>query len=476
MRSILKCFIMFVVSFLLCWGRGGDPVVAQELALGGIGPINHALAGAGVALPRDSAGAIQWNPATLSFLENDEVEIGLGRLNPPWYGDEYGSGAVVVAGAVLAWAYLASLNEEKVKTDDVWDWDHRRKRTGIDWYLVICIGHSDNHYTSPSSDESDNGTGPPLSITRVPTLSYKYTKPGGKWTFGLGISEYGARKVGMLPTDFGAGLCEYRFQGYEFIPSLSYREGEIFSFGFAPIFSVDETPNASLPVIVSSSSRYSGSQAQRGRAGFGMQFGVFFIPAERFRVGLSLRSPQLIEGFTYRWTDPETGEMGTRKLSFSQDSAFRIALGTAYTFKNERTSLALDFRYYDYSHASALYDIPASFDPEVRKLGIARGVYSLALGAEHRWKDFIAFRLGYQFNHAVTPNKALLYNTTLPIQSGHSIHYGVSFMFSERFDLSFSVSHGFAGGSETFDTADGPIRIKCNPNRSNFWVGCRFMF
>jgi long-subunit fatty acid transport protein len=271
------------------------------------------------------------------------------------------------------------------------------------------------------------------------------------------------------------GIGTYRFQGYEFIPTFAYKESRRFSMGFSPIFSIDETPNASLPIIFS---RHSDSVTQdnRSRAGVGMQAGVYYRPTRRLHFGASVRTPQLIDGFTYHWADPMTGKINSQHLAFSQDSSFRIALGTSYALRNDKTTVASDFRYDDYSHASALYDIPASFDSAVKKQGIARAAYTWAWGVEHRPADIIAFRAGYQWTHAATPNRSIIYNTSLPVQSGHSIHYGTTFFFSEWFDLSLSISNAFGGGWETLQTEENSIRFRRNPNRSNFWVAGRLRF
>jgi long-subunit fatty acid transport protein len=151
-------------------------------------------------------------------------------------------------------------------------------------------------------------------------------------------------------------------------------------------------------------------------------------------------------------------------------------IGASRLLRNDKTTLAVDFRYSDYSHASALYDIPASFDSNVEKLGIARAVYTIASGIEYRPWDILAFRMGYQWNHAVSPSRSVIYNTSLPIQSGHSIHYGLTAFFNEHLDLSLSVSHAFGGGWETFDTDEEQVRFRRNPNRSNFWIAGRLRF
>jgi long-subunit fatty acid transport protein len=475
----VRLFRFLLLCLLL--GNVWESVFAQELVFSGVGPINHSLASAAVALPRDSAGAMQWNPATISFLEQSEFQLGLGRHNAPWYGDEYAAGTVGVAALVVAWVYLASINDEK--RDDLWTWEKDRKEPGASFYagnnvyFIFHVGTSEPDYSRPpresNSNSSSRRSSQPSPI-RVPTISYLYQKPYSRWSFGLAVSEYGAEKVGALPVGDVIGICEYRFRGYEFIPTISYKESRRFSIGFSPIFSIDETPNASLPVIAGEHGAL--AQDQRGRAGVGLQVGVYWKPRRRTSFGVSVRTPQLIESFTYRWVHPVTGEIGTQRLNLSQDSAFRIALGASRLLRNDKTTLAVDFRYSDYSHASALYDIPASFDSNVEKLGIARAVYTIASGIEYRPWDILAFRMGYQWNHAVSPNRAVLYNTSLPIQSGHSIHYGLTAFFSEHLDLSLSVSNAFGGGWETFDTDEGQVRFRRNPNRSNFWIAGRLRF
>ena len=431
-------------------------IYAQELTFSGVGPINHSLAGVAVALPRDSAGAMQWNPATISFLDHKQFEfqLGWGRHNPPWYGDE--PIAYTAAAGFLLVVFLVDLANDDNEED-------RYSRP------------NNNSNNNSNNDKKPSAPPPNPRNIRVPTLSYVYNKDK-HWSFGLAISEYGANKTG---TRFDVnkdifGIYLYQFRGYEFIPTVSYRESQRFSFGLSPIFSIDEMQNASLPVIVTQWGIH--PQDRRSKAGFGLQAGAFYSPIKRLRFGASVRTPQWISRYTYRWIDPMTGELGSQRLYFSQDSAFRIALGTSYTLNNDKTTFAVDFRYSDYSHASALYDIPAAFDPAVKKQGVSRAVYTLAFGMEHRPWDIIAWRMGYLWNHAVSPDKAVIYNTGLPIQSGHSIHYGVTFFFGEHFDLSFSSSNSFGGGQETIQTENGAISFRRNPNRSNFWAAARLRF
>jgi long-chain fatty acid transport protein len=457
--SVRKIRFAILLLLLLCWTRK-DSFFAQELMFSGVGPINHSLAGVAAALPRDSAGAIYWNPATISFLEHSEIQLGWGRHNPPWYGDE----PIGYTALIGLWLICESLLDDHDEPVQHWQ----------------ATAQGDEYWTSYDDPAIPSPKYPRGAIPkiRVPEFSYVYNK-GQYWSFGLAVSEYGANKTGTFcDINHGiVGVYQYQFRGYEFIPALSYRPDKHFSMGVAPVISIDEMPNASLPVILA---KNSSSQDQRGKAGVGLQVGAFYMPLERLRFGVSVRTPQWIDRFTYRWINPNTDVAGTQQLSFSQDSPLRVTVGTSYTLKNEQTTFAADFRYSDYSHASALYDIPASFDSAVSKLGTSRGVYSLALGAERRFgnrlEKGVTLRAGYQWNHAVSPNKAVIYNTGLPIQSGHSIHYGLSIPFSDCFVLSLSVSNAFGCGRETLQTEYGTVCYRRNPNRNNFWIAGRLLF
>src|SRR6516164_8698055 len=64
-------------------GLGVAPARAQfGLAISGVGPINRSMGGASTAAPIDSAGALYWNPATITDLPSSEMEVGFGFFIP----------------------------------------------------------------------------------------------------------------------------------------------------------------------------------------------------------------------------------------------------------------------------------------------------------------------------------------------------------------------------------------------------------
>ena len=68
-RTVLALGFLVAVS-------AGNARAQIGAVLSGAGPVNRSMAGASVAAPLSPAGAIYWNPATLSGLERSELEAG----------------------------------------------------------------------------------------------------------------------------------------------------------------------------------------------------------------------------------------------------------------------------------------------------------------------------------------------------------------------------------------------------------------
>ena len=70
-------------ALIACLGAMPGQARAQfGLAVGGVGPINRAMGGASTAAPIDAAGALYWNPATISGLDRNESEFATEVLIP----------------------------------------------------------------------------------------------------------------------------------------------------------------------------------------------------------------------------------------------------------------------------------------------------------------------------------------------------------------------------------------------------------
>ena len=71
-RKPVRWIVLFVTA-TLGFANGVD---AQGIVIPGAGPVNRSMGGAGVAAPLDAAGALLWNPASITGLETSEFVIG----------------------------------------------------------------------------------------------------------------------------------------------------------------------------------------------------------------------------------------------------------------------------------------------------------------------------------------------------------------------------------------------------------------
>ncbi|MDR1384971.1 MAG: outer membrane protein transport protein [Planctomycetaceae bacterium] len=421
----------------------GRWIIAQELRYSA-SPVNNSFGGVAVAAPIDGSGAIYWNPATIGSLYKGEFQFGFGRSSPPWYGDESLAYSLFIPVTLL----ILAIDKQSDFLNDITD----------SW----IYGDDDSNHSSSSQ--------PHPRKMKIPTVraweaSYVMAPTAySHWNYGISVSESGVRKeqIYLNPaTGNVAGVQIYRVKNIELIPTVSWRNtNRNFSLGFSPIFSIDEHPTASLPKIPGDD--FLGEN--RGHFGLGMQFGAYWETKSDFNFGFSVRSPFFIPKKTYRWYNASNGEIRKSESFFSQDSPLRFAFGISYN-GIDNGLIAMDVRHYDFQHVNSLYNISNQ-----KK----RSVTSFGLGTQYQMFEGVALRIGYQYSDGnCSSYEDLLNNATLPIQHGHSMHYGITLGESEYWDITFAGSHSF--GEQKISLGNGQY-ADANPNNSTFWWGLRFHF
>ncbi len=162
---------------------------AQGIFLTSAGPINQSMGGAAVAAPLDSAGALNWNPATISGLNRSEVEMAVGFVIP-----------------------TTSL--------------------------------------SSSAFGLSGTTGGESGSTPVPTMSFVCKDACSPWTWGIGIYGIGGFSANFPgnnlspssnpiltpqpPVGVGVGSVFSHAEIYQMAPAVSYAVTDKLSIGFAP--------------------------------------------------------------------------------------------------------------------------------------------------------------------------------------------------------------------------------------------------
>jgi long-chain fatty acid transport protein len=372
-------------------------VAAQGIVLPGVGPINRSMGGAAVAAPLDAAGAIHWNPATLTGLDGNQVVIGAELLYPT---TRLGSAAGPVSGQTL----------------------------------------------------SDSGT------FILPTVAVAWRPEESIWSFGLGLlaiggfgSNFPAEPANPIVSPaFGGGALYSRLAALQFVPTAAIQLTDGLSFGFAPTISMAEAsldPNALDPM-------YPPAIAGRLRYGAGFQAGLYYRTDSCWDFGLSYKSPQWFEKFEYNTTGPG-GVPAKTVLDIDYPAIY--SLGIAYRGL-PRWIWDVDFRYVDFASVRGFGDdtgfgtavLPGQSPRPITGLGW-QGVFAIATGVQYQCCEAISLRMGYIFNENPIAGEDTYFNVATSVIYQHIIALGATWRVTHSTSFSFAVLHAFENEIE------GPI-------------------
>ncbi|MBV8557679.1 MAG: outer membrane protein transport protein [Planctomycetaceae bacterium] len=403
-REILVAF-----ATLLFMTLGSVPARAQfGLALSGVGPINRSMGGAAVAAPIDAAGALFWNPATISGLGRSEMEFATEVLIP----------RTTVQSRVPAGAFGPNFPPRSLS----------------------------------GNNGGNNGVFP------LPAFGLVYQPESSAWTYGIGFFELGGFGVNypaslrnpifspQAPFGRGVGALYTQYLVYQVAPTVSYRVSDQVSIGVAGNvdlggLSVDPALFSTPGLVLSPLGPgpvYPPATHGRARWGGGFNVGVFYTPETDWQFGASVRSPQWFETYTYNAVSSQ-GLPITPK--FNLDFPMIASVGTAYT-GFERLLLATDFRFLDYRDTNGFRH--SGFD----KTGAFRGlgwqnVFALGTGAQYQWTDTLSLRAGYTFSLNPAGNAVTSFNVGSPTIVQHTLALGASYDVTKALRLSFAYVHDF---------------------------------
>ncbi|MGE0534759.1 MAG: OmpP1/FadL family transporter [Pirellulales bacterium] len=387
---------------------------AQGIFLTGTGPINQAMGGAAVAAPLDSAGALNWNPATISGLRRSEMQFALGAILP-----------------------TMSLDSQ----------------------------------VGPLSGSTPGQSG----VSPVPTMAWVSRNPNSPWTFGIGVYGIGgfstnypassladpanANPVLTPPPPFGIGVGRVysRAEIYQLAPTVSLALTEKLSFGFAPTI---DLANAQVDPLILAPPNFAGGAPTYGPGtgsryawGAGFQLGLFYVTDLGWQLGASYKSKQWFEPLHYNSND-QFGNPTFATLDFDLPSI--ISVGAAYT-GFERWLYAVDVRYFDYGGAAGFNGEGFLANGAVAGLGW-ESIFSVANGLRYQLTDRIALLGGYTFIENPIPNSQAFVNVGTPLIMQHYLSLGTSVRFGRRTYFNLAWTHGFEGQvSGPFVSPAGPL-------------------
>lgn len=386
------------------------PVLATDgHVLHGVGSVNQAMGGAGIATSIDAIGSNYNNVSSISFLEKDSVEFGAELFIPDR-------------------SFSAS--------------------------------------TPFASGRVDSSTREAV----IPSVGLAY-KIDQDWTFGftaLGIGGFGVDYPANLPNasgnfnplavpqQFGGfGSIYSNYQLMQITPSIAYRLNRDFSVGVG--FNLDWASLAvdPWPATPPNASGYpSGSHAATSW-GQGFTVGATYQALSNLALGLSFKSPQWFSDFGW---DSQYPNGTPAKFQFQLDYPMIVGGGLSYK-PVEDLILAADLKWINYSGTNGFEKknfAASASGPYVQGFGW-ENIWTVALGAQYRITPRFTLRAGYNYSDNPIPSDQQFFNVFAPAIVQHHLTLGGGFNFTPALELNLAYYHAFQNDvSGSFISSGGP--------------------
>jgi long-chain fatty acid transport protein len=409
--------------------------------LHGVGAINSAMAGIGVASPSSLLGAFYVNPAGLLAFKGTATELGFEMFKPersieskagPATGTTASSSAFV---PIPAFGWSRELSPDKLTV-------------GVAGLGVGGFGV--DYHTDPAN---------PI----------------------------------LAPRPFGFGAIYSNFSLMKIIPAVAYRPTQNLRIGVAlnvdwASLAVDPMPIAAPAVdpgpdgtwqTADDRAYYSRATDAAGSFGIGAQVGMQLAVTPHVSLGLAYTTPQVFQTFEYGavYENPNLASYNTpRTIKFNMDVPAVYAGGLSFTPSSAFT-LGLDTKYITYHSTRGFKDQGFASDGSVKGFGW-QNIWSVATGVQFRPVPSIALRAGYNYSGNPIPNALSMFNTAAPAVVQHHATVGAGYAFANGFGIDVGYYHAFANSiTGPFQSPAGAMpgtSIKSSMSENSLLMGFTF--
>lgn len=390
----------------------------QGIVLPGVGPINRSMGGAAAAAPIDAAGAIHWNPASITKLQSEML-----------FGAEFLHTQTEVSSSLPANSFGPGVPP------------------------------------IPLSGSDSSRSGLPV----LPTIGLVHNPEGSRVALGLGVFTIGGFGVNypasqsnpiltaQAPNGFGIGNGSSRLSLIQIAPTVAYKFTDRLSLGFAPTITIGDL--SLTPALFAapddangdSFATYPDAVNGRPRYGLGIQVGLFWESGDRWSLGAALKTKQWFEEFEFLSAD-EVG--GPNRFSTNPEYPLILNVGAAYAV-DSRTLLAADVRYIDYTNAN-FFGNAAAFDSQGRVTGLGwDSTLGIAVGCQRTVNQNLSVRVGYNYGENPIADENTAFNVLSPAIWNHAVSTGCTIRLTEN--LSFSTSYVRVFESQTQGALLSPL-------------------
>lgn len=410
-----------ILATLVLAGFVGSFANGQGIVLPGAGPINRSMGGAATAAPIDAAGALLWNPGSITALGSSQMMFGAEFL------------------------YTRTTLESSLPAD----------------------AFGPGLPAGPVAGSSDSHSGVPV----LPTIALVFSDPDSDFAYGLGVFTIGGFGVNYSasnsnplltpqpPNGFGIGNGYSRLSLLQIAPTVAVKLTDRLSVGFAPtvtmgdlalapaLFAAPDNADGGLPT-------YSDAHNGRWRYALGFQVGVYLETMSGWNFGASFKSKQWFEEFEFQ----STGETGApRTIRAKPEYPMILSLGTSFTGFDGWVS-AVDVRYVDYSNASVFGD-DAAFQADGSVPGLGwQSTVGVALGLQREFANGVSLRAGYDFGESPISDDKTGFNVLSSALWNHAVSTGATVPVTSALSMSLAYVHVFEASSKgAIQTPAGPI-------------------
>jgi long-chain fatty acid transport protein len=407
--------------------------------LHGVGAVNSALGGIGIASNQSLLGSFFTNPAGLAAFDGTNLEMGFELMKPE---RTVSSSFGPMSGST---------------TSDA------------DWTPIPAFGFS---------TRLDNGVVIGLAGLGI----------GG---FGVNYAADPANPI-LMPRPNGFGSVYSNFQLMKISPAIAWKAGEKLRIGLAanidwsslavdpmPIAAPDYDPGVDLtPGTADDRSFYPSAAAADAVFGFGFQAGLQYALTPTVTLGLAYTSPQMFSDFEFTMThaNPNLPNYGTaRTVAFRMDVPAIYGVGVSLR-PSDRLEFGLDAKYVTYGSTKGFEEKGYNADGSVRGFGW-EDIAVVAAGLQFKPSDRLTLRGGYNYSGNPIPDEQSMFNIPAPAVVQHHLTGGIGFAIANGVELNISAYKALENsieGAMYRPTAVPGTTVKSAMSETSLLVGFTF--
>ena len=386
--------------------------------LHGVGAINSAMGGAGIAAPESLLGTFNLNPAGLMAFDGLRMEFSMEMFQA----NRSVSSSVPLPPPAPAGSTLSGTTESKKS-----------------FVPIPAFGAS---YRLPCNTVV-------LGLAGLGTGGFGVDYPASAPPTGPGQS---ANPI-LLPQPNGFGQVYSSYDLLKIAATVGWAVTDDLWLGAA--LNVDRASLAVIPMPAASpdvdagtgTAFFPSAGATDGAFGIGFQVGLLYNFKEKFAIGAEYTSEQWFRPFEWNSSNanPNSDEFGApRTFSFKLNVPAVVGAGFAAQAIPELL-LTADFKYYFYKNTAG-FEIPSTgaFNPDGSLAGFGwDNIYSIAFGVKYEPADIIALYTGYNFSDNPVPDSLSMINVAAPAIVQHHFSFGVGIRATDQFEITAAYYHAF---------------------------------